>query len=46
VIRWVEYSGMRLPVLDLEYEQAAYARMGRAEQAARIRHFLDDQTHA
>ena len=41
LIRWVEYSEMRLPVIDLEYEYLAYARMGRAVRAASIRHFLD-----
>ena len=43
LIHRVEYAGMRLPVLDLEYEYTAYARMGRAAKAARIRHFLDSQ---
>lgn len=46
LVRWAEYAGMRLPVLDLEYEYQAYARLGRAAKAARIRHFLDSRDNA
>jgi hypothetical protein len=41
LIRRVEYSGMLLPVLDLEYEYQAYTRMGRPAKAAQIRRFID-----
>ena len=39
--KWVEVQGMRLPVLDLEYEYQAYQKMGREEKARKIRQFLD-----
>ena len=39
--RRVDYAGMRLPVLDLEYEHRSYLEMGRVEKAGRIRRFLD-----
>jgi hypothetical protein len=42
-VRWIDFQGMRLPVLDLEYEYLAYQRMGRAEKAARIRGYLDSR---
>ncbi len=43
LIHRVEYAGMLLPVLDLEYEYGAYSRMGRSHKATRIRHFLDNR---
>ena len=43
LIHQAEYAGMLLPVLDLEYEYQAYARIGRVAKAALIRHFLDNQ---
>ena len=41
LIRWVDYNGMRLPVLDLEHEYQAYLTVGRVEKAQKIRDFLD-----
>ena len=35
--RWVAWEGRRLPVLDLAYEEAAYAQLGRLGKAAAIR---------
>ena len=40
VTRWVEYAGMRLPVLDLAYEVESYRLMGREAKAELIRAFL------
>ncbi len=40
VIRWVDWRGLRVPVLSLEYEAEAYARMERHARAAQIRAFL------
>lgn len=40
---WVEWAGMRLPVLDLEYEYQAYLKLGRKEKAEQIRRFLEEQ---
>jgi len=34
--RRVDAAGMRVPVLDLEHEREAYAKMGRAERAGQI----------
>ena len=38
---WVETSGLRLPVMDLEYEYQAYRILGRFERAALLREWLD-----
>ncbi|RLC60049.1 MAG: hypothetical protein DRI80_11515 [Chloroflexota bacterium] len=38
--RWVEISGMRIPVLSLEYEYQAYRRLGRVEKAEILRRWL------
>jgi hypothetical protein len=38
--RWVAWGDHAVPVLDLAYEADAYARMGRAAQAAAIRAVL------
>jgi len=43
--RWVEYGGLKIPVLDLEYEYQAYLKMGRLERAALLRQWLD-RAHA
>lgn len=40
--RWIDYAGMRLPVLDLAYEAQAYRRMGRVEKADKIQRWLDE----
>jgi len=36
----IEYKGMKLPVLSLEYEEQAYRTLGRIEKANRIREWL------
>jgi hypothetical protein len=41
--RWIEVEGMRLPVLSLEYEYQAYLRLGRSDQAERLRRWLHTQ---
>ncbi len=38
---WIEFEGLRLPVLALEYEYRAYLQMGRLEKAERIRRRLE-----
>jgi|UniRef100_A0A7C4Q2B5 hypothetical protein len=39
--RRVEWRGLNVPVLVLEYEAEAYRRMGRLEKAEKIRRWLD-----
>lgn len=39
--RWVDYEGLRLPVLDLTYEYQAYLKLGRQAKAAQIRAWLE-----
>lgn len=34
--RFLEFEGMRVPVLDLAYEAESYRRMGRPERAAQL----------
>jgi hypothetical protein len=36
----VEFDGMKLPVLSLEYEKKAYRMLGRIERADRIKEWL------
>ena len=43
IIHWVERDGLRLPVLDLEYEIAAYTQLGRLDRASLVRAWLDSQ---
>lgn len=38
--RWVELDGLKIPVLDLEYEAEAYHLMEREDRAAEIRAYL------
>ena len=38
--RWVEVTGMRIPVLSLEYEYQAYLKLGRVEKAEMLRSWL------
>lgn len=38
---WVEYLGLRLPAMDLEYEYEAYRILGRVERARLLREWLD-----
>lgn len=37
---FIEFQGMNLPVLSLEYEQQAYARLGREEKAHQLAEWL------
>lgn len=39
--RLVDVEGMKIPVLDLEYEYQAYLKLGRVERARMVRNFLD-----
>lgn len=41
--RWVEVAGLRVPVLDLAYEERAYRLLGRTERADLLRRHLDAQ---
>ncbi len=38
---WVETDGLKLPVMDLEYEYLAYRILGRIEKAQVLREWLD-----
>ncbi len=38
---WIDYAGLRLPAMDLEYEYQAYRILGRIERAALLREWLD-----
>jgi hypothetical protein len=42
--RLVHYGSLTVPVLSLEYEAAAYERLGRAERAREIRRHLQEQS--
>ena len=37
---WVEVTGMRIPVLSLDYEYRAYLKLGRVEKAEMLRNWL------
>jgi hypothetical protein len=39
-LRWINFEGLRVPVLELEYERQAYLKMGRGEKAEMIRVWL------
>ncbi|MDK2870526.1 MAG: hypothetical protein PWP39_1761 [Pyrococcus sp.] len=39
--RFVEIEGMKIPVLDLEYEYQAYLKLGRVEKAEMLKRFLE-----
>jgi len=39
--RWIEWEGIRLPVLSLRYEYEAYSMLGRKETAGKLRAWLD-----
>lgn len=45
LVHWIDFQSMHLPVMDLEYEQGAYAAMGRTERAEKIRAFLARLEH-
>jgi hypothetical protein len=38
--QFIDFDGMRLPVLSLEYEEEAYRKLGRLEKAGAIRKWL------
>jgi len=38
--KWVECSGMKIPVLSLAYEYQAYLKLGRHEKAEKIKRWL------
>lgn len=40
---WIDFEGMRVPVLDLHYEQKAYLKMGRLEKAALLADWLAER---
>ena len=40
--RFVEVEEMQVPVLSLEYEQRAYLKLGRTEQAEMLRRWVQD----
>jgi hypothetical protein len=42
--RWVESEGLRIPVVSLEHEVEAYAKMGRLEKSRLIQDWLDKTT--
>jgi len=44
--RYVNACGMRIPVLALEYEREAYAKMGRLERAEQIARAIDGMSAA
>lgn len=37
---FIDFEGMRLPVLSLSYEEQAYRKLGRTEKADRIKEWL------
>ncbi|KPU63470.1 hypothetical protein EP1X_03785 [Thermococcus sp. EP1] len=39
--RFVQIEGMKIPVLDLEYEYQAYLKLGRVEKAKMLKKFLE-----
>ena len=39
--KFIQFEGMEIPVLSLEYEYQAYQNLGRLERAQQIRDFLD-----
>lgn len=43
---FVEYQGMQVPVLNLNYEQKAYLRLGRLEKAAMLSDWLAEQENS
>lgn len=45
-VHTVEFAGLRIPVLSLEYEYQAYLQLGRVETAAMLRRWLDERREA
>ncbi len=41
---FVDFKGMRLPVLTLSYEEQAYRKLGRTEKADKIREWLTNHS--
>ena len=39
-LEFIDFEGMRLPVLSLTYEEQAYRKLGRTEKARRIKNWL------
>jgi hypothetical protein len=39
-VEFINYQGLRLPILSLEYEQQAYAKLGRADKARQLAEWL------
>jgi hypothetical protein len=42
--QWVNFDGLDLPVLSLEYEYQAYLQLGRTEKADMLRRWLQGQS--
>jgi hypothetical protein len=42
---WIEFEGMRIPVLSLPYEYQAYIKLGRFEKAEMLRQYLETGNH-
>ncbi|MCO6040813.1 nucleotidyltransferase domain-containing protein [Thermococcus alcaliphilus] len=40
---FVEIEGMKIPVLDLEYEYQAYLKLGRIKKAKMLKRFLEER---
>ena len=40
---FIDFEGMNLPVLSLEYEEQAYRRLGRIEKANKIKEWLTNR---
>lgn len=41
--RFVRVEGMKIPVLDLEYEYQAYLKLDRVEKAEKLKRFLEER---
>ena len=41
--RFVQIEGMKIPVLDLEYEYQAYLKLGRIEKTKMLKEFLEER---
>ncbi|MFC1745854.1 methyltransferase domain-containing protein [Candidatus Riflebacteria bacterium] len=45
-LEFINFAGIELPVLSLEYEEGAYRKLGRIEKADRIKNWLEEQKGA
>jgi hypothetical protein len=43
--RWVDWEGMRLPVISITYEQQAYTIMGRTERSEMLKQWLKEESN-